>query len=87
MNVFLNDHGLFHAPGFSVLLEKNLFADEKNYTVDVILETLKALPNLEFNCSHKTKGVDACLLARATTAAIKSAGCIPRYLRWVIFMI
>jgi len=85
MNVFLHTPGLFHAPGFSVLLKKNLFADEKNYILDVMLETLESLPSLDFNCSHEAQGLDMCLLAAASDAAIRSADCIPTYLWQVTF--
>ncbi len=81
IKVYLHSQGLYHAWDFSVALEKNLFIEEKNYTLSLAMETIQSLNTPDFNCSEYTFGqtLDSCLVAEAIQAANNTAGCIFKY--------
>jgi hypothetical protein len=79
MKVYLHTRGLFHATDFSLPLDKELFASDESFVLELAMEILDFLPSAEFNCSQAYDGawtLDSCLLAEATRVASQSAGCV-----------
>ena len=78
MSTYLHCAGLFHAQDLSLQLDVRLFGEEKNFMLELSLETLDSLPSVESHCSQAE--VDQCLFTGAFQAANLSAGCISKYL-------
>ena len=82
INVYLHGQGLFLAPDFSLPIDKSLFLADKNYILDLTLETMESLPTEQLKCSQSlAQTLDSCILEEAWKGANQSAGCIAKYLR------
>ena len=84
LEVHLHNQGLFLSPAHHILILKTIFTDEKNFILELTLETRISLPSAEFNCGQEDEAaqtLDSCLLAQAVRVANQSAGCLSKSLR------